>query len=154
MGKFQSTKTFDHNIGLSCAFRQWRADSHCSYIHGYALNFKFVFGSDSLDEKNWVFGFGDLKEIKKWLEHMFDHTCCVAADDPELETFKLMHEKKMIDLRVLEKGVGCERTAEFVGEYVNDYVKNHSNGRCWLESCEVREHSANSAVYYPSMENN
>jgi hypothetical protein len=24
--KFISTKTYDHSIGLSCAFRQWRAE--------------------------------------------------------------------------------------------------------------------------------
>jgi 6-pyruvoyltetrahydropterin/6-carboxytetrahydropterin synthase len=149
MSKFQSTKTYDHNLGFSCAFRQWRADSHCNFVHGYPLSFKFVFGANELDGRNWVVNFGGLKEIKKWLEYMFDHTTCVAADDPELETFKMLHEKKLIDLRIIENGVGCERTAELVGEYVNDFIKRESNGRCWVDSCEVREHSANSAVYYP-----
>ncbi len=149
MAKFQSTKTFDHNLGFSCAFRQWRADSHCSFVHGYPLSFKFVFGANELDGRNWVVNFGGLKEIKKWLEYMFDHTYCAADDDPELETFKLLHEKKLIDLRIIPGGVGCERTAELVGNYVNDYVVKESGGRCWVESCEVREHSANSAIYFP-----
>lgn len=40
---YRSTKTYGHNAGLSCAFRQWKANSHCKYLHGYALSFKFVF---------------------------------------------------------------------------------------------------------------
>lgn len=31
---YQSTKTYGHDRGFSCAFRQWRADSHCRLIHG------------------------------------------------------------------------------------------------------------------------
>lgn len=151
MPTFRSTKTYDHNIGFSCAFRQWRADSHCSFLHGYPLNFKFTFEATHLDERNWVVGYGDLKEIKQWLEHMFDHTTCVAADDPELETFEMLHAKKMIDLRVLEGGVGCEKTAEFVGIYVDNWVRVKTNNRCWLQSVEVREHSANSAIYFPGV---
>ena len=50
MKKFLSGKTYGHNTGHSCAFRQWRADSHCNLIHGYALQFELEFGSDGLDE--------------------------------------------------------------------------------------------------------
>jgi len=75
--KFMSTKTFNTDRGLSCCFRQWRAThSHCSTLHGYSIGVKFVFECEELDERNWVFDFGGLKDIKKWLEHMFDHTCC------------------------------------------------------------------------------
>ena len=34
---YRSSKTYGHEIGLSAAFRQWRAQSHCRLIHGYAL---------------------------------------------------------------------------------------------------------------------
>ncbi|SVB70610.1 uncharacterized protein METZ01_LOCUS223464, partial [marine metagenome] len=27
---YQSTKTYGNEVGLSCCFRQWRADSHCN----------------------------------------------------------------------------------------------------------------------------
>ncbi len=149
MAKFQSTKTYGHDLGMSCAFRQWRADSHCNLIHGYSLSFHFVFGANELDDKNWVINFGGLKEVKKWLEYMFDHTTCVAEDDPELETFMMLNDKNLIDLRIIPNGVGCERTAELVGEYVNKWIAEQSDNRCWVESCEVREHGANSAIYYP-----
>ena len=37
--KYFSTKTYNQ-IGPVC-YRQWRADSHCNLIHGYALSFHF-----------------------------------------------------------------------------------------------------------------
>ena len=42
--KYFSTKTYGHERGLSCAFRQPLAlHSHCSLLHGYALSFSFKF---------------------------------------------------------------------------------------------------------------
>ena len=49
---YKSTKTHGHAIGLSAAFRQWRADSHCKYLHGYALAVKFVFEAGELDARD------------------------------------------------------------------------------------------------------
>ena len=68
-----STKTYGHNIGLSAVFRQPHADhSHCRFLHGYSLGFKFKFACNELDNKNWVVDFGGLKPLKKWLEDSFD----------------------------------------------------------------------------------
>lgn len=143
---FISTKTYDHNEGLSCAFRQWRANSHCNMIHGYAIHVRFVFEADSLDHKNWVVDFGGLKQIKEWLKHNFDHTLAVAQDDPELDTFKMLHEKNLVDLRILP-AVGCEAFSKFIFDHVNEKIMQESGGRCRVRSVEVREHAANSAMY-------
>ena len=40
---YVSTKTYGHEVGLSCAFRQHKADSHCAKLHGYALSVKVEF---------------------------------------------------------------------------------------------------------------
>jgi 6-pyruvoyltetrahydropterin/6-carboxytetrahydropterin synthase len=144
---YYSTKTYDHTEGLSCAFRQWRAkDSHCRLIHGYALAFKFVFGATTLDDRNWVQDFGGLKDIKAWLKENFDHTLVVAEDDPELETFKQLTTKDIVDLRIIP-AVGCEKFAEYVFNYVSNIIEQNSGGRVWLDSVECREHGANSAIY-------
>ena len=141
---YYSTKTYGHNEGLSCAFRQWRAkDSHCRWIHGYALAVKFTFGCKELDDRNWVQDFGGLKEIKQWLKHTFDHTLCIAEDDPELETFKGLEDLDLVDLRIMP-AVGCEKFAEYIYNHVSKIV---DEDRKWLESVEVREHGANSAIY-------
>ncbi|NTF59374.1 6-pyruvoyl tetrahydrobiopterin synthase [Agrobacterium rhizogenes] len=147
---YRSTKNYEHNEGLSCCFRQWRAsDSHCQYIHGYALAFKFTFATHELDQRNWCFDFGGLKEIRTWLHSYFDHTMIVAEDDPHRPTFEMLAANKLVDLRILP-AVGCESVARFVHEYVSEFVIAHTFGRVWLEAVEVREHSGNSASYQPT----
>ena len=145
--KYQSTKTYGNDRGLSCCFRQWRADhSHCSLLHGYSLGFRFVFESDTLDERNWVYDFGDCKWIKEFLEDTFDHTLVIASDDPEVELFKGLYEKKVCKLWVLDN-VGCEKFAELVYHYVVLTLKEKTEGRVSLKSVECFEHGANSAIY-------
>ena len=147
MGKkrFLSGKTYTHSTGHSCAFRQWRADSHCNLIHGYALQFELQFGSTGLDEKNWVVDFGGLKELKEWLKHMFDHTYLVAKDDPEMDTVLLLADKNLIDMRLVD-AVGCERFAELTFDKASSIIAEKYGDRCWVESVTVREHEANSAT--------
>lgn len=142
---YYSTKTYGHERGLSCCFRQWRADSHCNMMHGYALAFSFKFEASTLDHNNWVVDFGGLKWLKAWLENQFDHTTLVAQDDPEMETFCMLHNKKLIDMRVIP-GVGCEKTAEYVFDHVASQIDSLYAGRVKLISVEVREHPGNSAI--------
>ncbi len=144
---YRSTKAYDHNEGLSCCFRQWRAThSHCRLVHGYALAFKFVFATYELDERNWCFDFGGLKPVKAWLKEMFDHTMLVAEDDPERARFEELHRDGLLDLRLLP-AVGCEATAKYVYDHVARFVHDETGGRVWLESVEVKEHGGNSAIY-------
>ena len=142
---YQSTKIIE--LG-SCAFRQWRAThSHCRFLHGYQLKAKLWFGGSSLDDKNWIVDFGGLKELKAKLQHVFDHTTTVAADDPELATFEELDKKGIIQLRVLDKGVGIERVAEVVFSIADNYIKSLTNNRCWVDKVEVFEHEDNSATF-------
>lgn len=143
---FISTKTYNHSIGLSCAFRQWRAKhSHCKYIHGYALSVRLNF-KGMLNDRNWVYDFGDLKFVKEFLEDTFDHKTVVAEDDPELESFKELEEKGLIQLKIIPH-VGCEKFAEYICKQISTTIEVNSNERVKLMSVEVREHSGNSAIY-------
>jgi len=147
MAKYVSTKTYGHNVGLSAAFRQWRADSHCRFIHGYSLSFKFIFESDELDVRNWVVDFGSLKTLKGILEDTFDHKTVVAEDDPEMEWFEEAHRRGIIDLVVLPAG-GCEKFAEYVYQVADGWLADAGyKPRARLRSVEVMEHGANSAIY-------
>lgn len=144
---FRSTKTYDHTEGLSCCFRQWRAThSHCRFLHGYALAFRFVFATHQLDANNWCLDFGGMKPIKEWLKSMFDHTLLIAEDDPELPRFRALAADGLGDIRVLA-AVGCEAVAKHVHEHVSDYLRDATASRVWLESVEVKEHGGNSAIY-------
>ena len=144
MVRFQSTKIIE--LG-SCAFRQWRAEStHCKYVHGYQLKAKFWFGCQGLDVKNWVINFGGLKEVKKVLQDQFDHTLCIAQDDPLLPSFVQLADNGGCQLRIMD-GVGIEKTAEWCFKTVDPMIKGMSVGRCWLNRVEVWEHELNSAIY-------
>lgn len=144
---YQSTKTYGHEVGLSCAFRQWRADSHCQFIHGYALAFKFVFEAEELDYKNWVVDFGGLKPLKSLLEDNFDHKVVIAENDPALDYF-LKGEREGFLKVVTLPHVGCEAFAEKGFNLAVHVIETLGYGsRVKVVSCEVSEHGANSAVY-------
>jgi 6-pyruvoyltetrahydropterin/6-carboxytetrahydropterin synthase len=144
---YVSTKTYGHDIGLSCAFRQWRTDSHCHFIHGYALKIHLEFEADELDERNWVVDFGSLKSFKQMLEDTFDHKLVVAEDDPKLEVLINLHDEGLADVVILPKA-GCEAFAEYVFGAAETWLQ--SNGytpRVRMRRVEVSEHGANSAQY-------
>jgi 6-pyruvoyltetrahydropterin/6-carboxytetrahydropterin synthase len=143
-----STKTFGHDIGLSAAFRQWRAkDSHCRFIHGYALSIRLEFEADELDEKNWVVDFGGLKGFKKQLEDTFDHKLIVAADDPERGRLLHLANYDLADIIVLP-ATGCEAFAKHVFFMARNWLREQSYApRVRILSVEVCEHGANSAIY-------
>jgi len=140
---YESTKIIE--LG-SCAFRQWKADSHCKFVHGYRLIAKFYFGCSTLDEKNWVVDFGGLKGLKDILEKQFDHTLCVAGDDPLIEGFKSLHAAGGCDLRIMPEGVGIEKTAEWCLKNADTFIRSTTNNRCWVTKVEVWEHEKNSAI--------
>lgn len=143
---YRSTKSYDHNEGLSCCFRQWRAShSHCRLMHGYSLAFQLVFACRELDDCNWCMDFGGLKPVRTWLHEMFDHTVLVAEDDPHRGEFERLAALGTMSVRLLP-AIGCEALARTVFDFVAAYTARTTAGRVWLESCEVREHSGNSAV--------
>lgn len=148
MTKYLSTKTYGTDRGLSCCFRQWRANhSHCSLLHGYSIGIKLTFESDTLDDKNWVMDFGGLKAFKEWADWQFDHTLIIANDDPHLKTFKdlanmvLMNSVNpesnspiergaICDLRIVS-GVGCEKFAELAYRTMNEILEAYQENRGW-----------------------
>ena len=143
--KYQVIKTYTPEMGLSCAFRQWRAKSHCRFLHGYALGVKIVFEAEQLDAKNWVYDFGGMKWIKDFLVEYFDHTTLIAEDDPELLSFKALAQKDLIQLKILPQ-VGCEKFAEWIYTHLAPQVQAETKGRVLIKSVEVFEQGANSSA--------
>ena len=150
--KHQSTKIFD---GFSTVFRQWKAkETHCSYLHGYGVSFKVTFEGD-LDHRNWVWDFGGMKRTKTqidgmspkaWMDYMFDHTTIMAEDDPYLEVIKKMHDKGIIQLRIIE-ATGAEKFAEFIYNKLNNFVQAETKSRVRVTQVEFMEHGKNTAIY-------
>jgi len=144
---YYSTKTYGHNIGLSACFRQPHADhSHCRFLHGYSLQFKFTFAADELDNKNWVVDFGGLKPLKAWLEDTFDHKVVLDREDPMLYKFAELENAGLAELTILD-GVGVEKFAYHACKQANELVHKMTQGRCRCVEVECAEHGANSAIY-------
>ncbi len=152
MSTFQSTKLFD---GFTTVYRQWRAEgTHCKYLHGYSVSFRLYFEGE-LDDRNWVWDFGGMKRSKAkidglnphdWMKHMFDHTTVIAEDDPELEHFKELDKKGVMQLRILPN-VGAERFAEFLWRKINPFIQTETNGRVRITKVEFFEHVGNSGIF-------
>ena len=142
--KYTSTKTYN-NIA-PCAYRQWRAESHCNIIHGYALSFHFEFESDTLDVRNWVMDYGGLHPLKEQLEDWFDHTLLLATDDPMYDEIKRLGLLGLAKITEVE-ATGCEAIAEFLYEWVNTvFIPNYGEkDRVWCSRIEVRETPNNMA---------
>lgn len=145
---YVSTKTYGAERGFAVAYRQWRADSHCNLIHGYAMCFHLEFESSDLDARNWIVDFGSLKSFKAMLDDWFDHTCLVALDDPEFATFEDLHKRNLIKMVAVER-TGCEGLATFLAEYLRDIwiPENGYGGRVKIRKVEVRETPSNSAMW-------
>lgn len=145
--KYVSTKEFIEEF--PCAYRQWRADTHCNRNHGYAFSFKFFFGTNDLDVRNWCVDYGGLKELKSILKDQFDHATLVAEDDPEIDFYREMERRGLAKLTILP-AVGCEMLADqlykFVnGVYIPDYFGPGEAERVWCFRVEVRETRNNMA---------
>ena len=145
--KFQSTKKLGP---ISVGHRQWRDDGHCAWVHGYGRYIQFTFEGD-LDDRQWVMDFGDLKDIKQWLEEQWDHRVMIASDDPQLDKLKEMHDLNIMNINVMDVekgwGPGIEASCKFVYDHVQPIITEKTNGRVKIAKVEIWEHERNSAVY-------
>lgn len=153
--KYISTKEYSHIAPL--AYRQWRSDSHCNQIHGYALTFKFEFECDTLDARNWCFDYGGLRPLKDFIEDKFDHVLLLAQDDPHYDVIKNLGKIGIAKITEVEK-TGCEGIADFLYWYVNnEFLPNCGTAeaeRVWCSKVEVRETPANMAMRIGHREDN
>lgn len=164
---FQVTKSYGHERGLSACFRQWKANSHCKFFHGYALAFDLTFEAIELNEQNWVIDFGGLGFVAEMLKDRFDHKMVVALDDPELPLLRELASKGLVELTELP-AVGCEMFAKHVFEEVEEWLSfgappsmrllRDMQQRTYrlgtlennpkIISVTCREHAGNSATYH------
>jgi 6-pyruvoyltetrahydropterin/6-carboxytetrahydropterin synthase len=140
----RSTKMFSN---YPCAHRQYKHTGNCALVHGYSRSFFFVFGSQTQDSCGFVVDFGDLKWLRDWLDHMFDHTLLLEVDDPLLPLFRVIESAGGADIRLMPYGVGMEGTAQLLCEYADHELRKLTKGRCWVDSVEALENDKNSAIF-------
>ena len=150
MSQFKSTKTYKASKGFSCCFRQYKAKSHCRFLHGYSLEIKLEFSAINLDDTNWVVDFGGLKKLEQKFIETFDHKTLIDKSDPHIEWFKTGQDLGLLELVILDDGVGCEMFAYKIYKLARDWLADSEfNNRCFITKVEVKEHDSNSAIYLP-----
>lgn len=146
MTTYRVVKTITPEQGWSCAFRQWRAESHCRFLHGYALGCELTFEGDELDTCNWLIDFGGMKPLREALAAQFDHCTVIAEDDPHLLAFRELDLQGAMQLRVMP-AVGCEMFAKYVLERTHEWLWHEGLvNRVRVVSAKVFEHASNAAV--------
>ena len=135
---------------ISTGHRQWKDNGHCSFVHGYGRYVEFTFHCTERDEKGWVMDFGDLKDVKKWLEEQWDHRLLIAHDDPLIGLFEGLHKVGGVNLNVMPEGYGpgIEDSCKWVFDNVEPIIIEKTNGRVWLDCVRVYEHENNWAQYF------
>ncbi len=139
---YRVVKTYGHEKGFSCAFRQWSADSHCKNLHGYSLGFEITLESKTLDINNWVYDFGKFNFLDQWLKQHFDHTLLIAKDDPEKELLLKLHDK-VARVIILDK-ISCESFAVLTFKFIESKLSDYDID---VISVKVSEHSSNAAIF-------
>lgn len=156
---FKSTKSY---FNFPCSHQQWMdydytgepGTGQCAQTHGYSREFHFEFTSTEPDAYGWVVGFGHLKEIKRWLDFMFDHTSLWEAGDPRIEKVKAINKEmtpNLYNMRILPSGVSMEQTALFMLIHLQKFIVDLTDERCWISKLEVRENEKNSGIIEHSM---
>lgn len=149
--KIKSTKVYRY---LPCGHAQYfdkepdGSPGECASVHGYDRSVEFTFAGD-IDEHGWIVPFGELNDVKRFLEYYFDHVTVLAADDPRLDqiTDQLTEPGGLLGtLRVLPSGVSMEMSSLFIWEHVNHYIYKVTDGRCYVERVRVYEHNRNDAM--------
>ena len=153
--KFTVTKTYGHERGLSVCFRQWKAASHCRFLHGYALQFAFEFecSAEHLSKEGWVIDFGRLGPLYLALTQNFDHTMIVAADDPEREAMLLLEKAGLAKVVICEYGASCEGMSRMAYDLAYRVLFKEAivglPKHVRIARVTVSEHGSNSATYLP-----
>lgn len=146
---YHVTKHYPHSLGLSACFRQPGADSHCRFLHGYALAFSFEFVGHKLDANNWLIDFGALKPLKQMLVDTFDHKTMIAENDfLMLETLAPGVGEAICDFTLMPQ-VGMEAFAKTTFDWckTNILIRGGLSPRVSLTKVTVAEHEGNSASY-------
>ena len=137
---------------LPAAHRQPKHDGHCRQIHGHNWGFDITFTCETLDSNGFVVDVGRLKQVKQYLERMFDHTLLINGDDPLLDMFKEWDEQKLVSL-VVVKNCGMEALAALVHRDVQGLIPvmgpDHLERGLAVTQVVCWEDGKNSATYRP-----
>ena len=126
--------------GFPCCHRQWKATSHCSFLHGYDRWVELEW-EGTRNELGWVVDFGDLREVKDLLEQQFDHTTLIDPSDPFMSSFEELDKSGVISMRVMDPTM--EGMTLWVRDLVQPWTSEHyPNAQLIRVTCWENEKNA------------
>lgn len=141
---FTCSKTYSD---IPFAHRQHNHDGHCRLIHGHNWEFTFTFAARERDENGFVYDFGKLKWLKKYLEQ-YDHALLLNSRDPKLEFLQKVLDGTFARILVVSDA-SSEGLAVSLFESVTRMLENDdAKARgIRIHRVEVMEDSKNGATY-------
>ena len=138
---------------FSVCHRNFRAlSSHCRFLHGYGRTVEVVLQATELDDRGWVYDFGQFKVLRAILESSWDHKVQISKEDPLLPAFRQLDRREVIQLEVVDdRYTGMEGQALWVYEQMKSLLQaQFLQDRVTVTSVEVKETDLSSAIYTPS----
>jgi 6-pyruvoyltetrahydropterin/6-carboxytetrahydropterin synthase len=91
-------------------------DGICKHPHGHNAIAEIEVRTDSLDPRNMVCDFSDIKRVVKgWIDKNLDHQMILRGDDPLVEPLKALGEPVYI--------VDSNPTVEHIAKIIFDYTR-------------------------------
>ena len=89
----------------------------CKHPHGHNAAAEVEIRTDTLDERNMVADFSDIKRIvKDWIDREFDHKMILRHDDPLVKPLQQLGEPVFL--------ASANPTVEHIAKLIFDFVKS------------------------------
>ena len=91
-------------------------DGICKHPHGHNASAEIEVRTDSLDPRNMVCDFSDIKRVVKgWIDRELDHKMILRRDDPLVEPLRALNEPVFL--------VDSNPTVELVARLIFNYTR-------------------------------
>jgi len=114
-------------------------DGVCKHPHGHNASVEIDVRTDSLDMRNMVVDFSDIKRIVKgWIDRELDHKMILRRDDPLVEPLRALGEP----MYLLESNPTVERIAKLIYDEGRALGVNIQAVRVWETPTSVATYSS------------
>ena len=114
-------------------------DGICKHPHGHNALAEIEVRTDSLDSRNMVADFSDIKRlVKGWIDRELDHKMILRHDDPLVAPLQALGEP----IYLLESNPTVERIARLIFEYASGQGLPVMRVKVWETPSSYAEYSA------------
>ena len=114
-------------------------DGVCKHPHGHNASVEIDVRTDSLDNRNMVVDFSDIKRIVKgWIDRELDHKMVLRHDDPLVKPLEQLGEP----IYLLDSNPTVERIARLIFEYASGQGLPVVRVKVWETPTSYAEYSA------------